>query len=94
MVNVTVTAAVVVFVNVPLISPDPLAAMPVTVAVLSLVQAYVVPLTAPVKAIVVIGVALHTVCAAGVAIAVGVGLTVYVYVIGVPVHVAVTALST
>jgi hypothetical protein len=83
-VNVTVTAAVVVFVNVPLISPDPLAAMPVTVAVLSLVQAYVVPLTAPVKAIVVIGVALHTVWLLGVATAVGVGLTVYVYVIGVP----------
>ena len=67
-VNVTVTAAVVVFVNVPLILPLPDAAMPVTVAVLFLVQAYVVPLTAPVKAIVVIGVALHTVCAAGVAI--------------------------
>ena len=37
-VNVTVIGAKVVLVNVPLISPDPLAAMPVTVPVLSLVQ--------------------------------------------------------
>jgi hypothetical protein len=38
MVNVTVTGAAVVFVNAPLILPDPLAAIPVTEAVLSLVQ--------------------------------------------------------
>ncbi len=38
MVNVTVTKALVVFVNVPLISPLPLAAIPVTVPVLFLVQ--------------------------------------------------------
>jgi hypothetical protein len=38
-VNVTVTGAEVVFVNAPLISPLPLAAMPVTVPVLFLVQA-------------------------------------------------------
>ena len=39
MVNVTVTGAKVVLVNEPLIRfPDPLAAMPVTVALLSLVQ--------------------------------------------------------
>ena len=37
-VNVTVTGALVVFVNVPLILPVPLAAIPVTATVLSLVQ--------------------------------------------------------
>ena len=37
-VNVTVTGAVLVLVNAPVMLPDPLAAMPVTVAVLSLVQ--------------------------------------------------------
>ena len=54
MVNVTVTAALVVLVNAPLILPEPLAAIPVTVPVLSLVQLYTVPLTLPVNAIVVI----------------------------------------
>lgn len=38
MVNVTVANALIVFVNVPVISPLPLAAMPVTVPVLFLVQ--------------------------------------------------------
>ena len=38
-VKVTVNGAVVVFVKAPLIFPDPLAAIPVTVAVLFLVQA-------------------------------------------------------
>ena len=37
-VNVTVTADEVVLVRVPLISPEPLAAIPVTTALLSLVQ--------------------------------------------------------
>ena len=37
-VNVTSTGALVVFVNVPLIFPLPLAAIPVTATVLSLVQ--------------------------------------------------------
>ena len=75
-VKVTVTAALVVFVNVPLIGlPDPLAAMPVTLTVLSLVQVYVVPATAPVSAILVIAVPEQIVCDAGVAIAFGVGLT-------------------
>ena len=37
-VNVTVTAAVVVFLNAPVILPEPLAAIPVTEAVLFLVQ--------------------------------------------------------
>ena len=38
MVNVTVTGAVVVFVKAPVMLPDPLAAIPVIVAVLFLVQ--------------------------------------------------------
>jgi len=38
MVNVTVTGAKVALVNVPLILPEPFAAIPVTVPVLSLVQ--------------------------------------------------------
>ena len=38
MVNVTVTALLVVFVNAPAILPEPLAAIPVTETVLSLVQ--------------------------------------------------------
>jgi hypothetical protein len=38
MVNVTVTGALVVFINDPLILPEPLDDMPVTVAALSLVQ--------------------------------------------------------
>jgi hypothetical protein len=42
-VNVTVIGAAVVFVSDPLMSPEPLAAMPVTEPVLSLVQAKVVP---------------------------------------------------
>lgn len=47
----------VVLVNVPLILPLPLAAIPVTFTVLFLVQVYVVPLTAPLSTIVVIGLA-------------------------------------
>ena len=38
MVKLTVTGAVVVFINAPLILPDPLAAIPVTAVVLFLVQ--------------------------------------------------------
>ena len=53
-VNVTVTGALVVLVSVPEMLPEPLAAMPVTLAVLLRVQAYVVPLTAPVNTIVLI----------------------------------------
>jgi len=85
-VKLTVTGALVVFVSVPEILPEPVAAMPVTVAVLFLVHAYVVPLTAPVKAIVVIAVAEQIVCEDGVAMAFGVGLTKTVAVIGVPVQ--------
>jgi len=83
-VKVTVTGALVVFVNVPEILPLPLVAMPVTVAVLSLVHAYVVPLTAPVNAIVVIADAEQIVCVEGVAVAFGVGLTLIVKLVGVP----------
>jgi hypothetical protein len=87
-VNVTVIGEVVVLVSVPLILPAPLAAIPVTVATLSLVQLYTTPATAlPLITIVVIGVAEHIVWLAGVATAVGVGFTVIVKVIGVPVQV-------
>ena len=53
-VKVTVTGALVVFVKTPLIFPEPLPAIPVTVAVLSLVQLNVVPVTLPANAMVVI----------------------------------------
>jgi len=84
-VNVTVTGEFVVFVSVPLIFPEPAAAMPVTVTVLSLVQLYTVPATGlPLNTIVVIGVAEQIVCDEGVAVAFGVGFTTTVAVIGVP----------
>lgn len=86
-VNVTSTLDVVVLVSVPLILPAPLAAIPVTGTVLSLVQLNTVPATLPVNTIVVIAVPEHTVCDAGVATAFGVGLTSTVAVIGVPVQV-------
>ena len=54
MVKVTVMGALVVLVKVPLIFPEPLAAMPVTVTVLSRIQSNVVPGTLPVSTIVVI----------------------------------------
>ena len=66
----------VVFVSVPLISPEPMVAIPVTRTKLSLDQPNVVPPTAPVSAIVVIGVPEQTVWLLGVATALGVGLTV------------------
>ena len=65
-----------VFVKVPLILPVPLAAMPVTVTLLSLVQLYTVPATLPVKTMVVIAVPEQVVCAAGVATALGIGLMI------------------
>jgi len=87
-VKVTVTGPVVVLVNVPLISPAPLAAMPVTAALLSLVQLYTVPATAlPFNTIVVIAEPVQIVCEDGVAVTVGVGFTSTVAVIGVPVQV-------
>lgn len=74
-VKVTVTGALVVLLSVPLILPAPLAAMPVTATVLSLVQLNTVPATVPFITIVVMARLLHIVCADGVAVAVGVGLT-------------------
>jgi len=79
-----VIGAFVVLVSDPDMLPEPLAAMPVTLAVLLRVQAYVVPLTAPVKTIVLIEVAEQIVCEAGVATAFGVGLTNTVAVIAAP----------
>ena len=74
-VKVTVIGALVVLVSVPLMSPLPLAAIPVTVAVLSLVQLKVVPVVFPDRTIVVIASAEHMVCEAGVAMAFGTGFT-------------------
>ena len=87
MVKVTVIGAKVVLVNEPLILPAPLAAIPVTVATLSLVQLYTVPTTLPLFTIVVIAEPEQIVCEAGVATAFGMGLTTTVAVIGVPVQV-------
>ena len=84
MVNVTVIGALVVLVKVPLILPEPLAAIPVTVTVLSLVQLNTVPLTLPLNTMVVIVAAEQIVCDAGVATALGVGLTKTVAVIAAP----------
>ena len=83
-VNVTVTGAFVVLVSVPAILPAPLAAIPVTVATLSLIQLYTVPATLPLSTIVVIGVPEQLVWFAGVATAFGIGFTVTVAVTGAP----------
>jgi len=74
-VNVTVIGAAVVFVNAPLISPAPLAAMPVTETVLSLVQLNTVPVTPPVNTMVVMDEPEQIVWDNGAAITVGVELT-------------------
>ena len=87
MVKVTVTGTLVVFVNVPLILPLPLAAIPVTATVLSLVQLKTVPATLPESTIVVIDSPEQIVCDDGVATALGVGFTSTVAVTGVPKHV-------
>lgn len=84
MVKVTATGPDVVFVNEPLISPLPLAAIPVTVAVLSLVQLKIVPLTAPVIPIVVMVLSEQMVWDDGVATASGLGFTSTVAVIDGP----------
>ena len=76
MVKVTVIGTLVVFVNDPLIGlPLPLAAIPVTVPALSLVQLYTVLPLFPDKAML-IEEPLQMVCDAGVATAVGMVLTV------------------
>ena len=77
-VKFTVTGAFVVFVSVPEILPLPVAAIPVTGPVLSLVHAKVVPVTALDRLIVVIGSPEHADCEIGVAAAFGIGLTVIV----------------
>jgi len=87
MVKVTVTGAKVVFVSVPLILPVPLAAIPVTGEVVSLVKLYTVPATLPVSAIGVMAEPEQIVCADGVATAFGIGFTTTVAVIAVPVQV-------
>ena len=72
MVNVTVTGAFVVFVRAPLILPVPLAAMPVTDRVLSLVQLNVAP--TPARTMAVTGLPVQMVWAAGVAVVLSVGV--------------------
>ena len=76
-----------IFVNVPLILPEPLAGIPVTVTVLFLVQLNTVPTTLPVNTIGVIAVLLQIVWEDGVATALGIGLTITVAVMLGPVQV-------
>ena len=71
-------------VNVPLILPEPFAAIPVTATVLSRIQLYTVPATLPVNTIVVIAEPEQIVCEDGVATAFGTGFTTTVAVTGVP----------
>ena len=86
MVNVTVIGALVVFIKVPDMLPLPEAAIPVTLAVLFLVQLKIVPVTAPVIIIGVMVLCEQTFCVNGVAKIVGVGLTKTVVVISGPAH--------
>jgi hypothetical protein len=78
MVKVTNTGKAVIFVNVPLMLPLPLAAIPVTVAVLFLVQLNAVPATLPEKVMAVKGVPEQLACEAIEATASGIGFTVTV----------------
>ena len=87
MVKVTTCVVVLLLLKLPDILPVPLAAMPVTVILLSLVQLYSVPATLPVSTIVVIAVLLQIFCDDGVATAFGIGFTVTVAVIDGPVQV-------
>ena len=86
MVNVTVMGPVVVFVKVPVILPDPVAAIPVTKAALSLVQLYVVPAILPFNTTCAMVAPEQIVCVSGVADATGLTFTSTVAVIGAPVH--------
>ena len=79
--KVTVCGTLVVLVSVPAILPAPLPGIPVTVAVLSLVQLNTVPATLPLSTIVVIGAPEHTVWLDGVATAFGIGFTTTVAVV-------------
>ncbi len=81
-VNVTVIGALVVLVSVPVIFPEPLAAIPVTETVLLRVQLYVVAGTAPDNTMLVIGNPEQLLCIPGVATAVGTGFTVMTVVAG------------
>ncbi|MNF78357.1 hypothetical protein D3C84_605370 [compost metagenome] len=85
-VKVTVIGEFVVLVKLPLMFPLPLAPIPVTVPVLSLVQLKIVPATFPESAIVVIALVEHIVCVNGIATVLGVGLTVIVKVFVDPVQ--------
>lgn len=84
MVKVTSTGELTRLLSVPLILPVPLAGIPVTLIVLSLVQLNTVPGTVPVITTGVIAKLLQIVCEVGNAVALGVGLTVMVKVTGVP----------
>jgi hypothetical protein len=83
-VKVTVCGTFVVLVSVPLMSPLPDDAIPITLTELFLAQLKTVPATLPVNAIVVIALPEQTVCDAGAATAFGVGFTITVAVIGAP----------
>ena len=76
MVKVTVIGEAVALVRLPKILPLPLAAIPVTFTVLSLVQLKIVPLTLPDNIMSVILAPEQTVCDGGVATASGAGFTV------------------
>jgi len=86
MVKVTVIGAAVVFVNAPVMLPDPLAAMPVTPAVLFLVQLKVVPPTLLLNTTGAMVDPEQIVCVNGVAEVTGAGFTNTVAVIGPPVQ--------
>jgi hypothetical protein len=87
MVNVTVMGDAVLFVNIPVILlPDPVAAIPVTEAALSLAQVYVTPGIPLLNAIVVIVAPEKIVCDNGVADAAVAAFTSTVAVIGAPVQ--------
>jgi hypothetical protein len=85
MVKVTVTGALVVFVNDPLIFPEPLEVIPVTATVLSLVQLNVAPPGVLLLiAIVVIDAEEQIDCEEGVGVAFGMGLIKTVAIVGGP----------
>ena len=85
-VKVTITGKLMVLFNIPVISPDPLAEIPLATSVLSRVQVNVVPVEDPAKWIFAIGDPEQIDWVEGVAITSG-GFTVIVKVIAVPVHV-------
>ena len=83
-VKVTIIGAFVVLVSIPLISPEPVAAMPVTKTILSLVQLKPVPVTLPLRTIFVIASPEKMVWDKGEAIEFGVGFTRTVAVMAAP----------